>query len=100
MKITILACFILVNFNLHAQDTAASNANNVHHDDSIEARFPGGQDAWRTFLETHMHPGVAAKHKAPAGKYTVTISFLVDKEGKYHRCRFYKTPVMVLLMMY
>ena len=79
MKYTLIAAFLFLNASLHAQDSAASHNKTQ---DSIEARFPGGQDAWRAFLEEHVHPNVAARHKAPPGNYTVTISFLVDKEGK------------------
>ena len=47
-----------------------------------EAMFPGGSNAWTEYLQNNLHSNVAAKHKAPVGTYTVTVSFLVDKEGK------------------
>ena len=85
MKHTLIAAFLFLNVSLHAQDTAKHTVN-INTDSltsvQVEARFPGGQDTWRAFLEEHVHPKVAARHKAPPGNYTVTISFLVDKEGK------------------
>jgi len=48
----------------------------------IEAKFPGGNARWNEYLESNIKSNVAAKHKAPVGIYTVTVSFLVDKNGK------------------
>jgi len=47
-----------------------------------EAIFPGGASAWATYLSSNLKSNVAAKHKAPPGRYTVTVSFNVDKNGK------------------
>lgn len=46
-----------------------------------EAKFPGGQEAWRKFLERNLNPQVAADDGAPSGNYTVRVQFIVDKEG-------------------
>ncbi len=46
------------------------------------AAFPGGADAWVSYLQKNLRSEVAAKHKAPQGNYTVVVSFLVDKNGK------------------
>ena len=46
-----------------------------------EAEFPGGADGWKNYLMNHLRTNVPAKHKAPMGKYSVTVVFLVDKEG-------------------
>jgi antitoxin component YwqK of YwqJK toxin-antitoxin module len=48
----------------------------------IEAKFPGGNAGWNEYLESNIKSNVAAKHKAPVGIYTVTVSFLIDKNGK------------------
>jgi protein TonB len=85
MKYTLIAAFLFLSLSLHAQDTTKQTITiDSHTFTSVqtEARFPGGKDAWRAFLEEHVHPKVAARHKAPPGNYTVTISFLVDKAGK------------------
>jgi protein TonB len=48
----------------------------------IEASFPGGEGAWRSFLEQNLNPNTPVEHGAPAGSYTVWVQFIVDKEGK------------------
>jgi periplasmic protein TonB len=47
-----------------------------------EAAFPGGLAAWSRFVERNLDRELPANNGAPAGKYTVTVSFIVDKEGK------------------
>lgn len=46
-----------------------------------EPRFPGGPAAWRNYLERNLNVWVPANNKAPIGRYTVTVSFLVDNKG-------------------
>src|ERR1044072_2895041 len=82
MKYALIAAFLILSVCLHAQDTTAAKKDITFPSVQVEAQFPGGRDAWVTFLEQHVHPKVAAKHKAPPGKYTVTMSFLVDTTGK------------------
>ena len=47
----------------------------------IEAEFPGGKDAWKKFLERNLNSSLPSENGAPAGKYTVMVNFLVDKNG-------------------
>ena len=47
----------------------------------IAPSFPGGDMAWRKFLEKNLHADVATENGAPAGTYTVWVQFIVDKEG-------------------
>lgn len=47
----------------------------------IEAKFPGGQSAWIKFLERNLNNNTPVDNGAPPGSYTVTVSFLVDKDG-------------------
>jgi protein TonB len=47
-----------------------------------EAAFPGGLAGWSRFVERNLDRELPANNGAPPGKYTVTISFIVDKEGK------------------
>ena len=84
MRKLLVACFLLCTVYLHAQDTTAKQTNNKDSLTAVrkEARFPGGPKAWSAYLETAIHPNVAAKHKAPPGNYTVQVSFLVDVTGK------------------
>lgn len=45
----------------------------------IQARYDGN---WPKFLLGNLRPDVPLNNGAPAGKYTVLIQFIVDKEGK------------------
>lgn len=47
----------------------------------VEAKFPGGAAAWKKFLERNLNSNVPVDNGAPASKYTVVVSFLVDKNG-------------------
>ena len=46
-----------------------------------EAKFPGGLEAWKKYLERNLNANIAADNGAPAGLYTVTLQFVVDKNG-------------------
>lgn len=46
-----------------------------------EAKFPGGPEAWRRYLERNLNANVAAEDGAPTGNYTVKVQFIVDKGG-------------------
>ncbi len=60
-------------------DTASDEKLFVKVD--IEASYPGGDNAWRRFLEQNLDAAVPVRKKAPAGYYTVIIQFVVDKTG-------------------
>ncbi|MDP3392253.1 energy transducer TonB [Sediminibacterium sp.] len=47
----------------------------------IPAEFPGGLNGWRKYLERNLNSDLPIENGAPAGKYTVVVSFLVDKNG-------------------
>jgi protein TonB len=47
----------------------------------IEAKFPGGNDAWTKYLQRNLNSNVPIDNGAPPGNYTVIVSFLVDKSG-------------------
>lgn len=47
-----------------------------------EAYFPGGEKAWRSWLEQNLDPAAPIVKGAPAGLYTVYIQFVVDRDGK------------------
>lgn len=44
----------------------------------VEARYSGN---WEKFLHRNLDPNVPVDNGAPTGRYTVTIKFVVDKEG-------------------
>lgn len=47
----------------------------------IEAQFPGGIKEWTRFLERTLNTEIPTENGAPGGRYTVMVSFIVDKEG-------------------
>jgi protein TonB len=47
----------------------------------IQAKFPGGPDAWQKYLQRNLQSDVPTENGAPTGAYTVVVSFLVDKDG-------------------
>lgn len=47
----------------------------------IPAEFPGGIAAWNKYLERNLNSNVPVDNGAPAGRYTVVLSFIVDKNG-------------------
>jgi periplasmic protein TonB len=46
-----------------------------------QAEFPGGQEAWKTFLIKNIDQTTTEKDKWLPGKYAVIVKFLVDKDG-------------------
>lgn len=53
----------------------------IYEQVEIEASFPGGEDGWRDFLATNLNPNVPVDNGAPAGRYTVMILFIVNRNG-------------------
>lgn len=46
-----------------------------------EAKFPGGPEGWRRYLERNLNANVAADDGAAIGNYSVKVQFIVDKGG-------------------
>ena len=55
--------------------------DDIFHSVQIEAEFPGGKSAWMRYLERNLNNNLPSDAGAPAGKYTVYVSFMVDKNG-------------------
>lgn len=47
----------------------------------IPAEFPGGVGGWMKYLQRNLNSSLPVDNGAPAGKYTVIVSFIVDKNG-------------------
>jgi protein TonB len=45
------------------------------------AEFPGGQQGWIRYLERTLNRDLPVENGAPAGKYAVTVSFVVSRDG-------------------
>lgn len=46
-----------------------------------EAAFPGGEAAWRRFLEKNLNASTPVDNGAPEGSYQVIVRFIVSKDG-------------------
>ena len=57
-----------------------------------EPQFPGGTKGWITYLQNNLKTDVPVKNNAPKGTYTVTLSFLVDENGKVSEVKAIKDP--------
>jgi len=55
--------------------------DDIFHSVQIEAEFPGGKSAWMRYLERNLNNNLPTEEGAPAGKYTVFVSFMVDQNG-------------------
>ncbi len=47
----------------------------------VEAGFPGGDAAWRNYLQKNLNTEVPADNGAGEGNYTVIVKFVVSKDG-------------------
>jgi periplasmic protein TonB len=47
----------------------------------VEAGFPGGDAAWRNYLQKNLNTEVPADNGAGEGTYTVIVKFVVSKDG-------------------
>lgn len=48
----------------------------------VPVSFPGGDTAWRNYLNENLNREVPINNGCPPGKYIVKVSFVVDKTGK------------------
>ncbi len=64
-----------------AEKNAAENNNHVFTQTQIPAEFPGGQLSWQKYLERNLNREIIVEKGGPPGKYTVIVSFKVDKTG-------------------
>lgn len=55
--------------------------NSIFTSVQIEAAFPGGQDAWISYLRNNLNASLPVDNGATAGRYTVIVKFVVSKDG-------------------
>ena len=58
----------------------------------VQATFPGGPQGWAHFLQQHLNAGVPTNNRAPAGTYTVVVSFLVQENGTVEEVKAEQDP--------
>ena len=57
-----------------------------------EARFSGGMEGWKKYLERNLNANVAANDGVPVGSYTVKVQFVVDKDGQVSNVQAIEVP--------
>jgi protein TonB len=57
------------------------DTDKIFYSVQVPAEFPGGINGWKKYLERNLDSDLPVSNGAPAGKYTVVVSFLVDKNG-------------------
>ena len=68
-------------------DNASHNAGKAESETEIftkveqDPSYPGGDIAWRSFLERNLKGEVPVENRAAPGTYTTIIQFIVDKDG-------------------
>jgi protein TonB len=58
-----------------------NDENIVFEKVEVEARFPGGVNGWKEFLQKNLKSTVPVENGADKGTYTVVVRFIVHKDG-------------------
>ncbi len=69
----------IINFAANADESGNSF---IQQQEQETVSFPGGDTAWRKYLERNLNRDLPVINGAPPGKYAVKVSFIVDKSGK------------------
>lgn len=83
--VIIFLSIFTIPFEINAQNGSSADtikSEIVFEKVEIEAAFPGGETAWKRFLEKNLNPNIPLDNGAPVSIYTVIVQFIVDKEGK------------------
>jgi N-acetylmuramoyl-L-alanine amidase len=67
--------------NVTLKENKADDNNVIFEKVEIDPSFPGGETAWKKYLERNLYSSVAAHNNAPSGEYTVYIQFVVHSDG-------------------
>lgn len=70
-----------INGNAASKSEKLEDYEKIFIDVQVAAKFPGGFDAWKRYLEKNLNAGLPAENGAQSGKYTVLVSFVVDSDG-------------------
>lgn len=55
--------------------------NKVFNKVEVEAAFPGGETAWRRYLQNNLDANTPIDNGAPEGTYSVIVRFIVSRDG-------------------
>jgi|GEM_PF-3211084 len=84
-KLTLIAAFIGVAIGVTAQNTdktLVKNKKSIFTIVPIEAELPGGKQAWSDYIEKNLNNSLSSLDNAPAGNYSVEVSYIIDIHGK------------------
>ena len=87
MRKVLFFLFVIISNSLFSQidppppPSVDTSEGNVFEKVDVEATYPGGESAWRKYLEKNLNPNVPVENGAPIGIYTVIVQFIVDKTG-------------------
>jgi protein TonB len=78
-----LACIIAYTctFAQVQTPTDSTDENFVYFTVDEEAKFPGGLNGWKNFLERNLNADAPRRDGAKFGVYPVVVQFIVDKNG-------------------
>jgi antitoxin component YwqK of YwqJK toxin-antitoxin module len=62
-------------------DSSGVRIDSVFTREDIEASYPGGDAAWKLYLQRNLNGNLPTNNGAPAGFHTVIIKFVVGKDG-------------------
>lgn len=73
---------LLISSKLFSQsEVDLDTAMRIFEKVEVEASFPGGVQAWRTFLERNLNASAPVDNGAPSGQYLIIVQFIVNKDG-------------------
>jgi len=87
MRKVLFFLFVIISNSLSSQidppppPSVDTSEGNVFEKVDVEATYPGGESAWRKYLEKNLDPSIPLEKGAPSGIYTVVVQFIVDKDG-------------------
>jgi protein TonB len=64
------------------EEKKEEDENKVFEKVEVEASFKGGEREWTKYLLRNLDANIPIENNANEGTYTVTVQFIVDKEGK------------------
>ncbi len=106
LKKTLVVVIAAGSSIIYPKTTHASRANTLHYNYSAitglgqldspiiktDARFIGGEEKWKKFLLQKCNPLVAARNKAPEGRYVATVRFMIHTDGTVSNVFILKDP--------
>jgi Gram-negative bacterial TonB protein C-terminal/GldM C-terminal domain len=81
IKPFLLLSLICITVIASSQTNTIDSSQDTFTKVDIEASYPGGNPAWKKFLEKNLNPNVPVDHGAPIGVYTVMVQFVIDASG-------------------